>query len=91
MAARCTATNDASARCRRVDGHEGEHSAGPPGTPLRNFRCDGERWLAFLTTCRKNKTDASAQIRDMIDLWLDANGVAPPDSFLWPVTTPPQD
>jgi hypothetical protein len=55
------------------------------GTTLRNFRCDDERWQKFQDTCRAENTDASAQIRDMIDLWLDANGVAPPaDSFLWP-------
>ena len=57
----------------------------PPGTRLRNFRCDDERWQAFLAACRQESTDASAQIRDMIDLWLDAQGIAPPaDSFLYP-------
>lgn len=57
----------------------------PPGTTLRNFRCDDERWQVFLAACRKYDTDASSQIREMIDLFLDANGIAPPaDSFLYP-------
>lgn len=57
----------------------------PRGTTLRNFRCDDERWQLFLATCKGFDTDASAQIREMIDLFLDANGVAPPaDSFLYP-------
>jgi len=58
-------------------------------TPLRNFRCDDERWQAFLDACTDAGTDASRQIRDMIDVWLDANGIAPPpDSFLWPKDVP---
>jgi len=40
-------------------------------TPLRNFRCDGERWRAFLFACQHEGTDASTQIRDMIDVWLE--------------------
>jgi hypothetical protein len=42
-----------------------------PGTPLRNFRCDDDRWQAFLAACQEDGTDASAQIRAMIDVWLD--------------------
>lgn len=41
------------------------------GTTLRNFRCDDERWQAFLDACTEEETDASAQIRDMIDVWLE--------------------
>lgn len=40
-------------------------------TPLRNFRCDDERWTAFLGACAEEDTDASTQIRDMIDVWLE--------------------
>lgn len=55
------------------------------GTTLRNFRCDDDRWQAFLEACEAGGTDASKQIRDMIDVWLDAQGIAPPaDSFLYP-------
>ena len=43
----------------------------PRGTTLRNFRCDDERWQAFLEACKEEGTDASAQIRDMIDVWLE--------------------
>lgn len=43
----------------------------PRGTTLRNFRCDDERWMAFLNACREEETDASAQIRAMIDVWLE--------------------
>lgn len=56
-----------------------------PKTPLRNFRCDDERWGLFLALCRDVNTDASAQIREMIDQFLDAKGIAPPaDSFSYP-------
>lgn len=41
------------------------------GTTLRNFRCDDERWEAFLEACNDEDTDASKQIRDMIDVWLE--------------------
>lgn len=41
------------------------------GTTLRNFRCDDDRWEAFLEACREEGTDASAQIRGMIDVWLE--------------------
>lgn len=40
-------------------------------TPLRRFRCDDERWQAFQDACRADGTDASAQIRAMIDVWLE--------------------
>lgn len=43
----------------------------PRGTTLRNFRCDDDRWEAFLTACAEEGTDASKRIRDMIDVWLD--------------------
>lgn len=41
------------------------------GTTLRNFRCDDERWDAFLAACGEEGTDASRQLRDMIDVWLE--------------------
>lgn len=40
-------------------------------TRLRNFRCDDERWADFLAACEEEKTDASKQIREMIDVWLE--------------------
>lgn len=40
-------------------------------TTLRNFRCDDARWQAFLDACRADGTDASAQMRAMIDEWLE--------------------
>lgn len=43
----------------------------PRGTTLRNFRCDEERWTAFVEACASEGTDASKQIRDMIDIWLE--------------------
>lgn len=43
----------------------------PRGTTLRNFRCDDDRWQAFLAACGEEATDASAQIRAMIDVWLE--------------------
>lgn len=43
----------------------------PRGTTLRNFRCDDERWDEFLAACVADGTDASKQIRDMIDVWLE--------------------
>lgn len=43
----------------------------PRGTTLRNFRCDDDRWEAFLAACGEEGTDASKQIRDMIDVWLE--------------------
>lgn len=43
----------------------------PRGTTLRNFRCDADRWFAFLAACSEEGTDASRQIRDMIDVWLE--------------------
>jgi hypothetical protein len=43
----------------------------PRGTTLRNFRCDDERWEDFLVACAEEGTDASKQIRDMIDVWLE--------------------
>ncbi len=59
----------------------------PRGTTLRNFRCDDGRWSLFMQACAKFDTDASTQIREMIDLFLDANDIAPPaDSFLYPST-----
>lgn len=47
----------------------------PPGTTLRNFRCDDDRWQAFLEACGEDDTDASKQIRDMIDVWLEGRDV----------------
>lgn len=44
------------------------------GTTLRNFRCDGDRWEAFLAACSDEGTDASSQLRRMIDGWLAARG-----------------
>lgn len=44
------------------------------GTTLRNFRCDDDRWQTFLDACRVADTDASAQIRAMIDAWLEERG-----------------
>jgi hypothetical protein len=41
------------------------------GTTLRNFRCDDDRWQDFLDACAEEGTDASKQIRDMIDIWLE--------------------
>ena len=41
------------------------------GTTLRNFRCDEDRWRAFVDACQAEDTDASAQIRAMIDVWLE--------------------
>lgn len=41
------------------------------GTTLRNFRCDNRRWEAFLAACAAEGTDASKQLRDMIDVWLE--------------------
>jgi hypothetical protein len=43
----------------------------PRGTTLRNFRCEDERWDDFLAACAEEGTDASKQIRDMIDVWLE--------------------
>lgn len=43
----------------------------PRGTTLRNFRCDDDRWSAFLAACEDEGTDASKQIRDMIDVWME--------------------
>jgi hypothetical protein len=40
-------------------------------TPLRNFRCDDQRWEAFMAACAADRTDASREIREMIDAWLD--------------------
>lgn len=42
----------------------------PRGTKLRNFRCDDERWSSFVNACAERGTDASKQIRDLIDEWL---------------------
>lgn len=44
----------------------------PPGTKLRNFRCDDDRWDAFMRTCAGEGTDASTQLRELIDGWLSA-------------------
>lgn len=41
------------------------------GTTLRNFRCDDERWERYVAACRDAGTDASRQIREMIDEWLE--------------------
>lgn len=41
-------------------------------TNLRNFRCDEELWRAFVAACREAGTDASAQIRAMIEDWLNS-------------------
>lgn len=40
------------------------------GTTLRNFRCDDPRWDAFTDACAEDGTDASKQIRELIDGWL---------------------
>lgn len=44
---------------------------GARGTTLRNFRCDDARWAEFMDACAEEDTDASAQIRNMIDVWLE--------------------
>lgn len=43
----------------------------PRGTTLRNVRIDDERWQEFLEACAEEGTNASAQIRAMIDVWLE--------------------
>lgn len=86
--ARCGALHDDLRRCRLPEGHDGEHVAMKPrGTTLRNVRIDEQRWEAFKEACADEGTDASKQIRDMIDVWLDALGRhegIPADSFLYP-------
>lgn len=71
MQARCAVRNDTFQRCTRAEGHPGEHKAArSKGTTLRNFRCDDERWDTFTTACAEEGTDASAQIRALMDDWL---------------------
>lgn len=62
------------------------------GTTLRNVRIDDERWEGLLVVAEAEGSDRSQVIRDMIDVKLDAHGIAPPaDSFLYPkdITPPP--
>lgn len=42
-----------------------------PGTKIRSVRVDDERWTAFLEACEEEGTNASKQVRDMIDVWLE--------------------
>lgn len=44
-------------------------------TPNRNFRCDDERWDPFLAECKEAGTDASRQLRDLIDEWMEGRRV----------------